>query len=80
MSFGSEFPSLSMKARTVSVRVDGWQLRSLEYSMVITGSVAAAGFVSLVSRHARISSRSFFRLAGRFRSRAELELERSATN
>jgi hypothetical protein len=45
MSFGLEFPSLSMKARTVSVRVDGWQLRSLEYSMVITGSVAAAGFL-----------------------------------
>ena len=43
MSFGLEFPSLSMKARGVSVRVDGWQLRSLEYSMVITGSVAAAG-------------------------------------
>ena len=33
-------------ARTVSGRVDGWHLRSIQCSTVITGSVAAAGLIS----------------------------------
>ena len=33
-------------ARTASGRVDGWHLRSIQCSTVITGSVAAAGLLS----------------------------------
>ena len=35
-----------LKARTVSGRVDGWHVRSIQRSTVITGSVAAAGLLS----------------------------------